>query len=88
MSKVGKLGELLIRRYGEGNYFGLRKSLFEEVKKTKSTLHEHFHEMFNQLSFFQQYLNTQRGMAVNALQLSLDDHLEFLSKSAQPCCTF
>ncbi len=68
--------------YGGVSYFSLRKSLAEEVAKTGATLDEHFHEIFAQISFFQRYLNTQRGMAVTALQSNLGNHLEFLSKSA------
>lgn len=67
---------------GGVSYFSLRKSLAEEVAKTASTLDEHFYEIFAQISLFQRYLNTQRGMAVNALQSNLESHLEFLSKSA------
>lgn len=68
--------------YGGGNYFSLRKSLFQEVGKTKSNLNEQFSEIFNQLTYFQTYLGTQRGMAVTALKSNLQDHMEFLSKSA------
>lgn len=73
---------LLSNGYGGVSYFSLRKSLAEEVAKTAATLDDHFREIFAQISFFQRYLNTQRGMAVTALQSNLGNHQEFLSKSA------
>lgn len=79
---------LLSSGYGDGNFFSIRKTLYLEVRKTQSSLTEHFLEMFNRLSSFQGFLHTQRGGAVTALQSNLVNHMKFLSESAPIILTF
>jgi len=73
---------LLSGGYGGGSFLSFRKSLYLEVRRTQSSLTGYFHEMFNQLSFFEKFLATQRGAAVTALKSNLGNHMRFLSESA------
>lgn len=62
--------------------FELDKQLPEKVAKSIGNLETLFQEIFRQITFFQNELNLQHGLAASALKRNLNQHIELMGKSA------
>ncbi len=73
---------------GGGSYLKYNKKLPNTVGKTIGELEEIFHQVFKQISYFQDKLDHQRGKAASSLRGSLNSHLELMGKSAPVILNF
>src|SRR5690625_3537448 len=73
---------------GGGDYFTIRRSLQGEVNQSIGKLENLFHQVFRQITYFQEKLDGQSGLAASKLKKSLNEHLEIMNKSANALLHF
>lgn len=73
---------------GSVSYLKFNKDLPASVGKEIGKLEEIFHQVFKQISYFQNNLELQRGKASSALRRNLNAHLELMGKSAPVLLNF
>ncbi|MEI3614237.1 hypothetical protein [Pseudogracilibacillus sp. SO30301A] len=73
---------------GGGSYLKYNKKLPDTIGKAIGELEEIFHQVFKQISYFQDKLDHQRGKAASSLKGNLKSHLELMSKSAPVLLNF
>lgn len=73
---------------GGGDYFTIRRSLQGEVNQSIGKLENLLHQVFRQITYFQEKLDGQSGLAASKLKKSLNEHLEIMNKSANALLHF
>lgn len=65
-----------------GNYFTFDRSLPGQIGKSIGNLEDLFQQIFSRIDYFQQSLIIQKGKAASTLKKNLNEHTEFMAKSA------
>lgn len=73
---------------GSSEGFKFDKELASSIGSKISNLEELFHQIFKQISYFQEKLNQQSGKAASALKSNLNSHLKLMGKSAPVLLNF